>query len=231
MDVFEGIIDVYEGNAPDLGDAWSRGVRAILWETGRGLCSEDSKYSDFKMRALDKGFLWCGYHLMSGDEPTKQVDKFLELEDGSDPRVAMALDWEKCCDGSTLNYAQMREAIQHFNTRMKPRYTDRYPIIYGGWAIRECAQLQAGDSLFAKCPVWYQRYLPAPDGLPTGTWPAYTLWQYDDENRTNGAPPSFACRPGEDKVQILQGADWNRFPGTFEQLRAAWPFVGPVAAV
>lgn len=37
MNLFQGIIDIFDGNDPiDLNDAWKRGVRVILHETSRG---------------------------------------------------------------------------------------------------------------------------------------------------------------------------------------------------
>lgn len=222
MSTFEGIIDIYEGNAPDIDDAWNRGVRVILFETGRGLCHTDGMYAQYKQQALAKGFLWGAYHLLSGEDIDDQLDAFLTIEDGSDPRVALALDWEKCCvPKKTLSLTKFRLIIQRFNVKMRPRYPDRYPILYGGSEIRAASDLNQGngDRLLAKCPLWYQRYRSTPLGLPKRTWPTYTLWQFDDENRNNGGPPK----------DVLPGADWNRFQGTIEELKAAWPFSGPAA--
>jgi lysozyme len=217
MAYYGEIIDVYEGNAPDLDDAWAQGVRVIFWETGRGLCHTDGLYNKYKKPALDKGFLWGAYHLMSGEDIDDQIAAVLKMEDGSDPRVAMGLDWEACCvPKTTLSYADMRLAIQAFNKRMKPKYQNRYPILYGGSTIRECTELVAGDTVFGSCPLWYQQYQPIVTGIPTRTWPTFAFWQYDDENRANGGPPK----------NILPGADWNRYSGSLDQLKAAWPFLG-----
>ncbi|MBV9066937.1 MAG: hypothetical protein JO004_14385 [Methylobacteriaceae bacterium] len=124
----------------------------------------------------------------------------------------MAIDWEKPC-GSQMKYEQIRDFVQMFADRL-----GFYPMIYGGHAIRESKQLRDGDALFAKCPIWYQSSTLTPAKLPTRTWAAYTLWQYDDEHRKNGAPPPH----------VLNGVDWSRFNGTFEQLKNEWPFAGPV---
>jgi hypothetical protein len=113
----------------------------------------------------------------------------------------------------------MRRAIQAFNQSMKPKYPNRYPILYGGVTIRECRELVHGDPVFRSCPLWYQQYKPTLSGIPARTWPSFTFWQYDDENRANGGPPP----------NVLPGADWNRFPGSLDQLKAAWPFSGPSA--
>jgi hypothetical protein len=213
MNIFQGIIDVYDENSLDLDDAWKQGVRAILHQTSAGLYRVDSKYASRKATALQKGFLWCGYHLLSAEDCERQLDVFLSIEDGKDPRVALALDWEHTRAGTIL-YADLRNCIISFNKRMKPLYPNRYPLLYGGWTIRETPELEAGDPVFAKCLLWYQRYKSSPDGIPTKTWPTYTLWQFDDEKRHFGAPPP----------SVLPGADWNRFVGTLDDLQKAWPF-------
>ena len=82
--------------------------------------------AQYKQRALAKGFLWGAYHLLSGEDIDDQLDAFLTIEDGSDPRVALALDWEKCCvPKKTLSLAKLRLIIQRFNDKTKPRYPDR----------------------------------------------------------------------------------------------------------
>jgi len=213
MNFFQGIIDVYGDNSLDLDEAWDQGVRAILHQTSAGLYRVDTKYAARKAAALKKGFLWCGYHLLSAEDFEKQLDAFLTIENGSDPRIALALDWESTQAGTIL-FADLRKCVITFNKRMS-----WYPLLYGGWTIRETSELEAGDPVLAKCPLWYQRYKATPDAIPTKTWPTYTLWQFDDEKRNFGAPPP----------SVLPGADWNRFAGTFEDLRKTWPFRGSAA--
>jgi len=221
MNLFQGIIDIYDGNDRiDLQDAWDRGVRAILHQTTRGTYKKDALYAERKKRALEMNFLWAGYHLLSAEDVGDQLKYFLAMEDGSDPRIALAIDWEKSKKGLATG-DQVRDFVQRFNKAMQPRYPDRYPILYGGHTVREDAKIQAGDALLAKCPLWYVRYNAAgPIEIPLKTWPTYTLWQFDDENRKHGGPPK----------EVLPGADFNRFQGTEEELRAAWPFGGASGA-
>jgi hypothetical protein len=215
MNIFEGIIDVYDENELDLEEAWTQGVRAILHQTTRGLYKKDKKYTARKKAALEKGFLWAGYHLLSAEDTGDQLDYFLAAEDGANPAVGLAIDWEPSKKGM-MSYDQLREFVGLFNERMKAKYPDRYPILYGGKAIRNTPGIQSGDPLLAKCPLWYVRYTYGKLGIPEKTWPQYTLWQFDDEKRQWGGPPT----------SVLPGADWNRFRGTFEELSLAWPFNG-----
>jgi hypothetical protein len=92
MNIFQGIIDIYDGNGQiDLRDTWQRGVRAILHETSMGLYKKDRAYATRKAEALEMGFLWAGYHLVSAGDIGAQLDVLLEMEDGSDPRVGLAI--------------------------------------------------------------------------------------------------------------------------------------------
>jgi hypothetical protein len=216
MNLFQGIIDLYDENDRiDFDDAWDRGVRAILHETSMGLYKKDKAYAARKAKALDMGFLWAGYHLVSAQDIKAQLEFVLAIEDCSDPRVGLAIDWEKTSKG-TATGAQIRDFVRRFNQAMKPRYPDRYPILYGGNLVREDSQIKAGDPLLAKCPLWYVRMTNGALQIPAKTWPSYTLWQFDDEKRKYGGPPP----------KVLPGADWSRFQGTEAELRAAWPFGG-----
>jgi lysozyme len=212
--MFEGIIDLYEGNRIDLHKAWDAGVRCILHRASIGLRA-DTAYVERKKTALARGFLWGGYHLPDGSDVDAQLNLFLRQEPGTDSQTVMALDWEETKTGS-LTYDQIRSLIKKFHHTLSSEAEERYPMLYGGRLLRNTTEIAKGDTFLALCPLWYVRYRSTPVGLPVRTWPKYTLWQFDNEKRINGAP---------DK-DIVPGADWNRFDGTYEDLVAAWPRLG-----
>lgn len=220
MSFFEGIIDVFDENSLDLREAAQQGVGLILHQTGQGLYKIDAAYAARKQAALAAGFLWGAYHMLSAEDTAGQLDRLLSIEDGSDPQIGLAIDWEESAQGM-MSYQELQRFIGLFNSQMKPRYADRYPILYGGKVLRETGGIIAGDRLLAKCPLWYARYAAEdqPLQIPSRTWATYTLWQFADEQRQFGGPPA----------DILPGADISRFRGTLDDLRAAWPFVGGVA--
>lgn len=220
MSVFEGIIDVFDENRLDLGEASQQGVGLIIHQTSQGLYKTDSAYAERKAAALSAGFLWGAYHMLSAEDTAQQLDRFLSIEDGSDPRIGLAIDWEPSARGM-MSYPELRRFVTLFNARMKPHHPDRYPILYGGSVLRETDGIQAGDALLANCPLWYARYTrDHPLEIPSKTWASYSLWQFADEKRQFGGPPA----------DILPGADISRFQGTLADLRAAWPFAGGGAA-
>jgi len=92
---FIGIIDVYRENTLDLSKVKQAGVSAIIHKASEGKNFQDEKYAERKAAALETGFLWGAYHLTSGAPPEQQLENFVAVEDGTNPKVLMALDWEK----------------------------------------------------------------------------------------------------------------------------------------
>jgi lysozyme len=207
---YDQIIDIYAGNERiDLQRAWDRGVRAIIHKASEALDVTDSAYRHRKQHALEIGFLWGAYHLSSAQSAREQLDYFLNIENGSDPRILLALDWEQSKHQGIMTLDQVHEFVTLFHERL-----GRYPMLYGGHTVREAAEITQGDRLLANCPLWYQRYRTTPVDLPTATWPHYTIWQYDNEALQNGGY----------NYPETAGADWNRFDGDLAVLQAAWPF-------
>lgn len=207
--MIRNIIDIYYANSIDLQKAWDAGIRAIIHKATEGTHFRDPKYKARKAEAQQMGFLWGAFHLTSNVSAQQQLDYFLNVEDGSDGRTLLALDWEESKDHGVMTEQQVREFVQLFYARL-----GYYPMIYGGHKIRESVANDQKDALLANCPLWYQRYRSTPVGLPNATWPTYTLWQYDNEDQTNGSP----------HVPGLTGADWNIFEGSQADLTAIWPF-------
>jgi lysozyme len=209
---FVGIIDIYDKNDQiDLNEAWRLGVRAIFHETGMGLFKRDSAYVARKAAALQKGFLWGAFHLLSSEPVEDQLDRFLDIENGQDGTTAMALDWEPSSHG-TMTLENLRSMVTKFHERN--RY---YPMIYCDARVRNMAALLAGDDVLGMCKLWYARYTRNSNhlGIPQKTWRDYTLWQFDYEARKYGAPYP---------INVLPGADWSSFKGTEGALRTTWPF-------
>jgi GH25 family lysozyme M1 (1,4-beta-N-acetylmuramidase) len=210
---FVGIIDIYQDNQIDLDLAWELGVRAIIHGTlyTHNGCKPDKRYKERKREALAKGFLWGAYCMMTSEDVQTQLARFLALEDGSNENILIALDWEPNRCGAA-SYEQVREAVTSFRKRL-----GFFPMIYGSPFFSD-PRIQKGDALLGRCPLWYANYSgqSAPKSRPpAATWNDYTLWQYDDEHRNNGAPYP---------AKVLPGADWSKFNGNLDELKTRWPF-------
>jgi lysozyme len=205
------IIDVYYQNDIDLASAQKGGVTAVIHKATEGTYFADPKYGDRKDVAKKLGLPWGAFHLSSSEDVKSQLDAFLKVESGTDPAILMALDWEKSQDRGIMSLDQVHEFVARFHDRL-----GYYPMIYGGWVLRETNAVLNGDSILSRCPLWYQRYEPTPIGLPTKTWADYTLWQYDNDDQQNHSP----------HIQGTKGADWNHFDGAAD-LADVWPFRQP----
>lgn len=214
--MYDGIIDVYEKNELNFSEVAASGVKCIFHRASIGQ-RIDEAYVERKKVALAQGFLWGAYHLPDCSNLADQLSVFLSVEPGDNEEVAICLDWEDMGD-RTLDYKGIRDLVVLFRDRFSTSGSFRYPFIYGGNLLRETPEIASGDALLAQCPLWYVRYKADPDGIPTATWPTYTLWQFDNENRANGAP----------NPSVLAGADWNRFDGSVAELETAWKQFGRV---
>lgn len=218
------IIDLFWGNSCNFDAIEAAGVKAIIHKASEGtflpLESKKNVYAQRKKEALSRKLLWGAYHLTSDEPPADQLAHFLKFEDGSDPRVLMAIDWEESSNGTILNLQEVRDLVLLF----ADHFGGRFPVLYAGHTVRFNDEVIHGDSILGNCPLWYQQYslhdnvLPAdaePKALPKKTWDDYTIWQYSDENvRLYGGPRDTG----------LGGADWNRWRGTLTELQAEWPF-------
>lgn len=203
-----GIVDLYHQNSIDCARARAAGLVALIHKATQGAHFVDAEYAPRRPRAQRAGLLWGAYHFGTADDVPAQVEAFLAHAAPGDADL-VALDFEPNPHGPTMTLPQAREFVELLHARL-----GRYPVLYGGSLLRESLGA-AHDPLLARCPLWYARYAGTPAGIPP-TWSTYTLWQYTDGNA--GPPPH--------QVDGIGRCDRNRFQGSDDALRAAWPFHG-----
>jgi len=181
---------------------------AIIHKATEGSRLTDSEYQDRRARAKDLGFLWGGYHFASGEDVTDQIENFLTHAHPSGDEL-VALDFEPSSRGPNMTLEQAHQFVLQVQNEL-----GRPPVIYGGSMLREAVGSQ-DDAILATCPLWYARYsgTDMPIGIPRQVWPTFTLWQYTDG--ANGSEPHT--------VDGIGRCDRNRFVGTEDNLRTAWP--------
>jgi len=205
--VIDSIIDLYHRNTANLAAAKANGVVAVIHKATEGATVRDSEYRKRRDKARALGLLWGAYHYSSGVSVADQVENFLEHALPGDKDV-VALDWESSTSGPDMTLDQACRFAEMIKGEL-----GRWPVIYGGWLLRETVGTRRQDVL-ANCPLWYSRYASSPIGIPTATWPSYTLWQFNDGN----------SGPAPHSVKGIGRCDHNRFDGTLEELRLQWPF-------
>lgn len=207
--VFNKIIDINHANGLDLGTLLPWGLGAIIHKATEGMEFVDSKYTARKSAAMSAGILWGAYHFAAFGDGIEQARHFLAVEDGSNPKVLLCLDFEPSSHGGeNMTVKQGRDFLSYVHDK-----TGRWPMIYGGGGLLRDLLADKHDDVFSKCPLWLcdMRAHPQPI-LPM--WPRWTLLQYTDGQL--GQEPKDV--PGSD------GADRNSFAGTLEELRKWWPF-------
>jgi lysozyme len=217
--MFDGIIDINHNAEIDFARVQTAGIIAIIHKATEGVTVQDKRYHPRRDEAKAAGFLWGAYHFSSGLTVADQVANFLTFAQPEEDEL-VALDWEESSMKGSKNMtrAQAEEFVQRVADKL-----GRLPAVYGGGLMRD--QLTGvKKSVLSGCPLWYQRYLSTPKGIPT-IFDSFTLWQYTDGHL--GTKPTFTDGVSEkdDHGHSINGvADRNRFDGTADELRERWPF-------
>ena len=200
------VIDISHWEDPiDFQKVATDGIVAIIAKATQGATGVDKAYAKFKEAAEPYNILWGSYHFGTGSEVIVQVDHYLSVVRPTESEL-VCLDFEQNSSGLTMTIDQAREFVALFQD-----LTERYPVLYGGYWLKEALKGKP-DDILSKCPLWLAQYGPKP-ALPIG-WKKYTLWQYTDGHE--GPPPNTVAGIGR--------CDRNQFPGTIAQLRKQWPF-------
>jgi len=201
------IVDLNHNDALDLDACRTAGIVAIIHKVSEGATWSDPLYLSRRDAAKAKGFLWGGYNFSSGLDAGQQAQNFLTHAHFNDDEL-IALDWEESHSGANMTLAQAVAFVNAVHDSV-----GRWPVLYGGSLLRESVGNTHNETL-ANCPLWYARYAAQPDGIPTATWSDFTLWQYTEGKEFNDNFPG---------VSGGGPCDRNRYSGTEEELRAAWP--------
>lgn len=206
--MIDTIIDIYHQNSIDFDKVKADGIVAIIHKATEGSRYNDSEYRNRRAPAKNLGFLWGAYHFASGEDVTHQVENFLTYAQPTGDEL-VALDFEPSSSGRNMTLEQAHQFVLQVQNEL-----GRPPVIYGGSMLREAVGSQS-DPILATCPLWYARYSNTnmPIGIPLQVWPSFTLWQYTDGD--NGSPPHT--------VNGIGRCDRNRFVGTANDLKTAWP--------
>ena len=205
--MIDSIVDLFHLNTVDLAAAKRDGIVAVIHKATEGATVQDAEYRKRRDKAKALGLLWGAYHYSSGVSVTDQVANFITQAQPEDEDV-IALDWESSTSGSDMTLDQACRFVEMIKSEL-----GRWPLVYGGRLLREAMGAKR-QGVLANCPLWYSRYASSPIGIPTATWPTYTLWQFTDGN----------SGPAPHSVKGIGRCDRSRFAGTVQELRLQWPF-------
>jgi lysozyme len=168
-------IDAYGKNLMDyakIKDA--KNVGAIIYKASDGL-RNDPKYTESRKEAIINGFLAASYHLGRKSEPIKQADFYL-AQIGVNSKELMVLDIEDT-EGNNISLADAEIFIKRIYEK-----TNKYPMVYVNNKVFNAINAKYDkSSVFAKCDLWYARFLNNLPQLSTRVWDKVTLWQFASE--------------------------------------------------
>jgi len=215
------VLDPFQGNAIDWDKlATDTRVAGMIHRATIGMNS-DSKYTERRGEAKDRGLKWGSYHLLTTADPENQVDNYLSVT-GTEAAETYAIDIEclsvieGCAKPSMkVSIAQIEVAVRRFKEK-----TGRLPLIYANGSVTSVlAEKLAGKPELSGIKLWYARYKSTLDNFPQGIWTSYTLWQFSSEINCNPPPGTCPHRVPGTKFDM----DINVYNGTVAELRAAWP--------
>lgn len=213
--MIDTIIDGNHTNPIDFAKAKAGGIVAAILKGTEGQYFRDGEYHTRRKAARDVGILTGAYHFSASGSGAAQADYFLDYVKPDDQEL-ISLDWEH---SSPHGGADMRlnEAMA-FCERIKSKL-GRYPVVYGSDLLKEETGSNFNATL-SQCPLWIAQYSETPTKIPAKVWSnGWTLHQYTDG--VNGPKPHSV--PGG------SGWDRNRYKGTADDLRAAWPLTRKAA--
>lgn len=208
------IADMHGGASFDARHLVDAGVVLAIHRVSLGL-TEDTMFARRAREATDAGLLYAGYYLpRRGYDPIEQLKAArLAVSRSPVPIRKLAFDWEGDSEELLPTWEQIRIAVAEYQQQTG----DAHPIVYGSHAqLGAMSDAEMAQFNALGCVGWYARYLPTPVGLPTVI--KVFAWQ-------DACPNDKGCENGMTPIAGNEGADYSRYAGTAEELRAAWPLI------
>lgn len=205
------IIDPYQGNNIDFDQLITdKRVVGIIHKASQGL-KPDNKYLSRGRLARSRNLLYASYHLGTNSDPMKQADFYLDIikNDSNEP---MALDIEDI-GGSNISLPDAEKFINRIYEK-----TNHYPIVYVNDKVFNAINKKYNkESVFAKCPLWYARFVAILPSLNKNVWDSVTFWQFSCEINCKATGKCLYNVPG-----TRYDMDVNIYNGELNDLRIFW---------
>lgn len=226
MPIVPVIADMNHANSVNFTEIVAAGIWAVIHKSRQGLGFGDPAYKTREVAAKSLGLLWKPYDFATGDNVANNVATFISFS-GANAQDGGCLDFEDNTQ-SEMSGDRAYEFIDRFNQKVGVACW-----LYGGNRItdddpatkrpRIDPQDKKWIDMAKYTPLWRCRYIlqqPADNealikaiGAPA-PWTSCAVVQYTGD----GIGPKPHTAQG-----LENGADLNVFPGTRDQLKAAWP--------
>lgn len=208
---FPIIIDPYKGNNLDFDKILTdKRVVAIIHKASQGFKTDD-KYYERSTIAKSKKILYASYHLGTNEDPIKQADYYLNIIKNNLDEP-MALDIEDI-GGNNISLENAEKFINRIYEKTK-----KYPFVYvNNKVFNEINTKFNKKSSFAKCPLWYARFVTTLPKLSNKVWDKVTIWQFSCEINCKQTGKCLYNVPG-----TSFDIDVNVFNGNINELNELW---------
>jgi lysozyme len=205
------IIDPYKGNNLDFDKiVTDKRVAAIIHKASQGF-KTDGKYIERSKIAQSKKLLYASYHLGTNEDPIRQADYYLSVVKNNLDEP-MALDIEDI-GGNNITLDNAEKFINRIYEKTK-----KYPFIYVNNKVFDVINSKYDrKSSFAKCPLWYARFVTTLPKLNNKVWDKVTIWQFSCE---------INCKQTGKCIYNIPGTsfdiDVNAYNGSLNDLMEFW---------
>jgi len=225
------LLDPYGPNKVELNDVLKdERIAGMIHQATVGLRkgTDSAKFEERAGLAAKHGLLFGSYHMGTNADPIAQADFYLKVI-GKYSSWPMALDIEDL----GKNDISLHDA-EIFIKRIHDK-TGRYPLVYVNNVVFNAIDRRYDSkSIFAKCPLWYARFIPDYQPLSNKVWKKVTIWQFaseincqvclardgDGECTRYGSGYTSACPY---KIAGTEpDIDIDVFNGTLDELKSFW---------
>jgi len=168
-------------------------VIAVVHKATEGTTYVDDKYAERRKAALAAGLTFCSYHFLKHGSVEQQIAHYLKTAK-PEPGERVVIDHED----AAVTLADLEAAVR----AVMASDPSLQITVYSGHTIKEQLGSARNALLAENTSLWLSQYTTGTPSWPTGTWPAWTLWQYSDKGSVAGI--SGAC-----DVNRFNGSDDN----------------------
>jgi lysozyme len=217
----------YDMMRPDFVAMKRQGIVGVIHEATYPPFTQDPKYLDRQLGALQAGLLWGAYHYANGSDPVRQADHFLSVVSSAWARanpairpssgVLLVLDFEK--NGHYPGGTMRADQAVAFVERIRER-TGVYPGIYSGeyhlgQVLNSPRVTNAQRKTLTNCWLWVANYSKQPRA--TAPWSYWALWQYCGDGKCRLPRSAYPI-----SIANIRKAELNIFRGSRSDLQDFW---------
>jgi lysozyme len=155
----------------------AQGGLAVIAKASQGASSADPSFADWRNQAKANGLAFASYHYLDASDPAKQAAWYIKCA-MPEAGERICADWEAA--GVTVT---MVKTFLGACALIRP---DLELTVYSGAAAKAALGASTDRWLSDNTSLWLAQYTSGAPSWPSGTWKAYSLWQFSDKGSIGG---------------------------------------------